>query len=132
MIALSRIYKQNGYLVTLICVLALITLLILIGCGTETNNPPNVGKECSRQDDCAPETGQYCHRNPAGKFVCLREVWCVSNVCRKDCTGSCSIGYGAGYLGSYDTIDCAGDSSQCSHGEECHSLSNAYFACIPK
>jgi len=105
-------------------------LIALTCCGKETN--PNIGKVCSTQDDCGSETGEYCHTNPAGRYVCLREVWCVNGVCRKDCTGSCSIGYGAGYLGTYDTIDCMGDSSGCSDDEKCVGLTNAYFACVPQ
>ena len=100
-----------------------------VGCG-KTN--PNEGKPCSTTNDCGSATDEYCYHSPGGGIICKRDLWCIGGTCRLDCTGSCFVCSGCGYLGSADTIDCSGMSSDCSGGEKCAQLTNQFFVCAPQ
>jgi hypothetical protein len=94
----------------------------------------NLGKSCTSHDDCSPQTGNDRHTSCAGVSVARRAEWCFGGVCRRDCTGACTLVRG-GCVGAGDAMDCTGKSSECESGESCNemagSTSSGYFVCTP-
>lgn len=125
---------KNSWWAVIVSVVILL-LLTQLSCLDDSENQDE-GKSCSSHSECGEQTGDWCFNNAGGRHTCRRTSYCFGKVCRTDCTDSCYVGYGAGYMGASDTIDCSGNQDMCPSGTDCGrimgSYADGYFVCAPE